>query len=163
MLYWAYGSNLSYASMRRRGPRAKPHRKLFVTDAALVFRGVADVTKRRGSTVAGGLWEITKECERSLDRYEGAGTFYLKRYLPVKVDGKVRDVLFYQMKASSGIMPPTAAYAETIAEGYRDFGLDLRRLDAAIHQSWEDKDLEDWLIDRHVRKGTPPLAHRRVA
>src|SRR5262252_7297802 len=106
MYYWAYGSNLNVAAMRRRCPAAEQVRKMFVTDAALVFRGVADVTVRKGNMVPGGLWKITEKCEASLDRYEGVGTrFYLKRYLPIKIKGKVHDCMFYQMRASTGVMP----------------------------------------------------------
>lgn len=159
MFYWAYGSNLNVEAMRRRCPAARQVKQMFVTDAALVFRGVADVTHRKGNMVPGGLWEITHKCEEVLDRYEGVNSrFYLKRYLPVKFKGKVRDCLFYQMRASNGVMPPSEYYLETIEQGYRDFGLDLAYLDVALQESWGSKEVTDWLANRHVRKGQPKLA-----
>lgn len=159
MFYFAYGSNLNVRAMKRRCPRAKPVKRMFVTDGALIFRGVADVTLRKGGLVPGGLWKITEECERSLDAYEGAANrFYLKRYLLIEVDGRKEDCLFYQMRMSRGVMPPSEIYIETIAQGYRDFGLDLSRLDAALCESWSNKEVTEVLRERHVRKGKLPLA-----
>lgn len=160
MLYWAYGSNLNIAAMRERCPAARKVGRLFVEDAALVFRGVADVTVCEGSVVPGGLWEITRECERSLDRYEGvASRLYLKRYLTVKRKGKKREVvLFYQMRMSTGVQPPSEFYLDLIARGYRDFGLPLEVLDAAVAESWSEKKITPILRERHERRGRPTLA-----
>jgi hypothetical protein len=160
-LYWAYGSNLNVAQMRRRCPDARKGSQLIVSDAALVFRSCADVTIRKGSFVPGGLWHITRECEKTLDRYEGAGNkFYLKRYLPVTIDGRKHQVLFYQLRATRGIMPPSAAYADVIAEGYRDFGLNEKWLDLAIAESYDCKEVTHALLARHSRKGYPQLVGR---
>ena len=159
MLYWAYGSNLSFRNMRKRCPRAKAIRPLHVNQAALLFRSCADVTLRDGSVVPGGLWWITGDCERILDQYEGTkSNLYIKRYLPVKHNGVVQDCLFYQMQTHRGIMPPPEQYLETIEAGYKDFGLDLAYLDAALQEAWGNKKITDMLRDRHVRKGRPKLA-----
>lgn len=156
---WAYGSNLNVDHMRQRCPRAKAIKKMFVTEGALVFRGVADVTLRKGGMIPGGLWKISGECERTLDTYEGVrNKFYLKRYFTLEIDGVKSDCLFYQMRMSRGVMPPSEHYIETIAQGYRDFGLDLAYLDAALQESWADKKVTDTLRERHIRKGKPMLA-----
>jgi gamma-glutamylcyclotransferase (GGCT)/AIG2-like uncharacterized protein YtfP len=158
-LYWAYGSNLNVAAMKRRCPKAKKFEALTVEDGALVFRGVADVVVRKGSQVKGGLWWITKECEANLDMYEGvAGGLYLKRYLLLKVKGKEQRALYYVMRTDRGVMPPNEHYLETIAQGYRDFGLDLAYLDVALHESWRDKKVTPLLRERHDRKHRPSLA-----
>ena len=73
MYYWAYGSNLCVEHMRRRCPRAQKICRLDVPGLALVFRGVADVTIRRGALVQGGLWKITRECERLLVQMQHRG------------------------------------------------------------------------------------------
>lgn len=162
-LYWAYGSNLSVAKMRQRCPAAKKGSQLIVSDAALVFRDVADVTIRKGSIVPGGLWHITPECEEHLDRVEGVrSNFYLKRYLPIRFGNRVRKVLFYQMRWSRGVMPPSEEYADTIAQGYRDFDLDRAWLDRAILESYEEKHVTRDLVDRQWRKGRRRLARRPV-
>lgn len=159
MLYFAYGSNLNIENMAHRCPAAKKVGRLFVEDAALVFRGVADVTIRENSVVPGGLWEITRACERSLDQYEGvASNFYLKRYLTIKRKGKKEQVLFYQMRMSTGVQPPSEFYLEVIAQGYRDFNLPLEVLDAALAESWSDKKVTPVLKARHIKRGSPKLA-----
>ena len=50
-----------------------------------VFKGVADLEKNRGSIALLGIYEITKECEKSLDLYEEYPIVYNK----VKIKGEV--------------------------------------------------------------------------
>ncbi len=160
-LYWAYGSNLNVAAMKARCPGAQKFAPLFVPDGALVFRGVADVVLREGGEVPGGLWWITAANERTLDVYEGVRAgFYLKRYMKLKIKNKKRGgkpevhrCLFYQMSISQGIYPPSEGYLDCIAEGYRDFGLPLSALDAALMAAWEEKKPTRRLIERHKRRG----------
>lgn len=158
MLYWAYGSNLNIAQMKRRCPRAKPLCKLHLCHTALVFRGVADVVYDPEQMCPGGIWEITPACERELDLYEGvAHGLYRKEYLTVSLKkGPPQPCLYYQMN-EEGVMPPSEAYVETIERGYHDFGLDLAYLDRAIQASWDDKDKTPRLIHRHRAKGSPQL------
>lgn len=159
MLYWCYGSNLNVEQMKIRCPRAKFKGPLTVFDAALVFRGVADVTVREGSFVPGGLWSITKRCEAELDRYEGvASGIYNKRYFHLRRNKQVVDVLFYQMRTSRGVMPPSRYYLNTIAQGYKDFGLDLDVLAKYLEESWARKELTEDMLVRYEAKGRPTLA-----
>lgn len=161
--YWAYGSNLCLANMSHRCPDAVPVGPMYVTQAALVFRGVADVTIRKDSVVPGGLWRITNRCEEALDRYEGVGSrFYMKRYFDVKIDGRKRSVLFYQMVMDRGVMPPSQYYLDVIEQGYRDFNLDLDVLNQYVAQSWDDKEVTPVLRERHIRKGQPKLARANL-
>jgi hypothetical protein len=159
MLMWCYGSNLNIAQMKRRCPKAKFKGPLVVNDAALVFRGVADVVVREGSFVPGGLWSISKDCERALDRYEGvASGLYVKRYFHLRRNKQVVDVLFYQMSQTRGVMPPGQDYLNTIAKGYKDFDLDLNVLEMYLQESWGDKDVTEELRRRYDAKGRPTLA-----
>lgn len=162
MLYWAYGSNLCVQQMRRRCPRAQQLRPLHMTEAKLVFRGVADVTLTRNSITPGGLWKITGECEKILDQYEGAGkgsgSLYVKRYIPVLQDGRKQDCMFYLMKTHRGIQPPSENYISIIEQGYNDFGLDLAYLNEALEDAWGRKEITPMLRERYERKGRPKLA-----
>lgn len=159
MLYWAYGSNLSRTHMATRCPRAVPVGPLTVNDAKLIFRGVADVTTVKGSVVPGGLWEITRQCEAALDRFEGiASRVYMRCFLEVRIGGKKRDVLFYQKRASRGIMRPEQFYLDTIATGYRDFGLNLSILAEAVQHSIDNEELTEKLKRRYHDRGRPKLA-----
>lgn len=159
IFYWAYGSNLSVRQMKKRCPRAIKFGPMEVQDCALVFRLYADVTVREGSATPGGLWQITAECERELDIFEGVSAKnYMKRYFRIKIKGKDYTCLFYQMRTGKGILPPTEGYIDTIAQGYQDFGLDLNVLQSALAESWEDKAPTEHLLDRHERRGSPRLA-----
>lgn len=161
MLMWSYGSNLCIDQMRSRCPRAKFKGPLTVYDAALVFRGVADVVLRDGSFVPGGLWAISRECERALDRYEGVSNgVYVKRYFHLRRNKQVVDVLFYQMtnKYGDGVMPPGQGYFDTIAQGYRDFGLDLDILEKYLQESWDRRRITNQMLVRYESRGRPTLA-----
>jgi hypothetical protein len=162
--YWAYGANLNIKSMLRRCPEAEKFGPYTVADAALIFRSVADVTIRKDSVVPGGLWRISKQDEANLDRFEGvASGFYMKRYLPVTIDGEKVQVLFYQMKISRGVLPPSEEYFQTILRGYKDFGLNKDVLMAALDASWSDKHPTRRLVDRHHRKGQPKLMRTKTS
>jgi len=124
--YIAYGSNLNIRQMRGRCPKAKPIGKFTLTDARLVFRGVADVIYDQDSTVPCGLWSITAKCERELDRYEGyrpeGGGLYRKEYITLSIGGKAEKALIYVMNRDY-IDAPGDHYLATIEQGYEDFGM----------------------------------------
>jgi len=143
-LYFAYGSNLNVSQMARRCPAAVKVGKFMLADAKLVFRGVADVVGEPGAGCHGGIWLITAACEEALDRYESynpvdpeAG-MYCKTVLPITGYGEHTELMLYQMN-STGIMPPSVYYLNSIKQGYKDFGLALAPLKAAIKESWDDK------------------------
>lgn len=87
-LYFAYGSNINLDQMAQRCPDAQVVGPVTLENYELLFRGnlrgagVATIAPREGSTVHGLLWNITPECERSLDYYEGYPHLYGKE--PVK-------------------------------------------------------------------------------
>lgn len=154
-MYWAYGSNLSEEQMRIRCPRARKVGPLVLDGGFLVFRGVADVILSKGGKVAGGVWEVTPECEEQLDLSEGVSSgLYAKLPLRLEVDGKVRDTFFYKMQMR-GIMPPAEPYFEKIEQGYKDFGLDPKLLEASLRHSWLRRYRTSGLSERNRRKGRP--------
>jgi hypothetical protein len=162
LLYWAYGSNLNVRQMKVRCPKAEKVGPFPLTDGRLIFRGVADVVGDVGETVPGGLWWITRDCERALDRYEGYfgkgyGNMYDKRYITLSVKGEVVDCLFYKMN-SRGVYPPSQAYLDSIREGYADFGLDEEKLAEAVEYSYSRKRKTADVRERYRRKGRPSLA-----
>lgn len=161
MLYFAYGSNLNIAQMARRCPRATPIRAFALKDWQLVFRGVADIVQKSGAVVWGGVWDITDECERALDRYEG-----LSSGLYRKVHGKLAqpiagqtEMMFYVMN-SEGIFPPSEDYLDAIREGYRDFDLKPKTLRDAVRRSHDKKAPSHHERQRYARTGRPRLATR---
>ena len=80
MLYLAYGSNLNKKQMSKRCPKAKPIGPIILSGYKLEFRRVATIkhTKKIEDKLGCGLWEITKDCEKSLDIYEGFPIVYSK-------------------------------------------------------------------------------------
>ena len=135
MLYGAYCANLYMPNMEVRCPQAKPILGFNLVGYRLVFNGVADIIKDKDTKVPIGLWKITKECEKSLDRYEGYPHLYKKIRLKIDVPGfKGQKVMFYVMRRKGVALPP-ASYFNTIAQGYDDFGLDKDYLNWAVHEA----------------------------
>lgn len=161
--YWAYGSNLCKKAMWARCPLARPYGQLIVADGLLVFRGVADVIHNPGTSVAGALWQITPACERSLDRFEGvASKLYSKKYMRIRTRGEEHPVLYYKMN-QRGIYPPNIFYLDTIIQGYKDFDLDLSLLNEAVLRSYTDKAPNEYLLERHERRGRKMVRPDHVA
>ena len=79
--YFAYGSNMNHKHMQYRCPKAKFIETYTLSGYELVFRSVADVQQSKDSSVTGALFEITEDCERSLDIYEGYPNLYTKKYV----------------------------------------------------------------------------------
>jgi gamma-glutamylcyclotransferase (GGCT)/AIG2-like uncharacterized protein YtfP len=169
MLYFAYGSNLNIRQMQSRCPAAEPLGKLVLPNTRLVFRGVADVIAEKGIECQGGIWRITDECERALDRYEGFDPerpdcgMYTKEYVTVDglPDGET-EIMLYTMN-SSGIFPPSVGYYKCIEEGYWDFDLDFRPLKAALGHSYQHKAPSHIERKRYRRLGRPALAPQPVS
>ena len=135
MLYGAYGANLNMANMEVRCPQAKPILGFNLVGYRLVFNSVADIVKDKDTKVPIGLWKITKEGEKSLDRYEGYPHLYKKIRLKIDVPGfKGQKVMFYVMRRKGVALPP-ASYFDTIAQGYDDFALDKDYLNWAVHEA----------------------------
>ena len=132
--YVAYGSNLDMMQMKRRCPDAKPYKSGWLIGYELIYRGsktgsYATVRKADGKYVPVGLWKISREDERCLDRYEGYPVFYQKQTVSVALcDGKTIKAMIYIMRPDAKPGRPSEAYIDTIYRGYHDFSLDYRFL-----------------------------------
>ena len=161
MLYLAYGSNLSISQMTYRCPDAELVGRGFLKDWKLVFHYHADIERAKGEAVPFVVWNISKEDEKRLDRYEGVkGGYYRKitvrvRFAPftegekkqLKIGGKLHGIreeavereataMVYIMtteNASQGLCRPSEEYLETIEEGYERFGFDRGILESAVN------------------------------
>jgi gamma-glutamylcyclotransferase (GGCT)/AIG2-like uncharacterized protein YtfP len=158
-LYVAYGSNLNVRQMAHRCPKARMIGATELRDVRLVFRSVADVEIHKGATCPVGVWEITADCERALDRYEGvSGGLYRKERVAFD-DGDT--ALLYVMN-STGLMVPSEYYLNAIREGYRDFGLDETALDAAVEHARRGKGSKD-TARRYRERASKDPRHLRLA
>ncbi len=124
MLYFAFGSNLYKKQMKKRCKDSKYIKCHKLKGYKLAFRhfyfggGVADVEKKKNSTVLGALYEISKEDEKKLDVYGDFPKVYIKKYF--KFLGK--KVMFYYMQKKSKPIPPSRRYLNLIIQGYKDCG-----------------------------------------
>lgn len=135
--YIAYGSNMNREQMRYRCPTARVIGVGEVKDHELVFRGkdgnaYATIEPKTGMKVPVLIWDIGVEDELLLDRYEGFPKFYQKSFLEVEVGEKNEMIMAYVMTEGQALGMPSARYLSTIMEGYREAGLELKRLFQSI-------------------------------
>lgn len=135
-LYFAYGANTNLDNMKHRCPKAKLVGNIILPNWELCFRNVADIERKNNSKVYGVLWEITDDCEFSLDIYEGYPHLYRKEYFPVRIKdtGEITDVMFYKMN-SNQYGKPNESYYQTIRMGYLDNDLPLNYLDKCVKKT----------------------------
>lgn len=140
-LYFAYGSNINLDQMAHRCPAAQTVGPVVLPDYKLLFRsnirgnGVATIKPHKGRKVYGLLWNITPECERSLDVYEGFPRLYDKQMVTVQ-DGSGREipVMAYVMTdLCREPAMPSSYYYNGIETGYRQNGLPV----SALKRAWD--------------------------
>ena len=119
MLYFAFGSNLYRKQMKKRCKDSKYIGCHKLKGYKLVFRhmyyggGVADVERKKNSTVLGAIYKISKNDEKVLDVYEDFPIMYIKKYF--KLFGK--KVMFYYMPKKTKPNPPAKIYLNKIIQG----------------------------------------------
>jgi len=147
MLYFAYGSNLNHVQMKNRCSGAKYIKKHILKGYKLCFShktnhsvfGHANIVKNKKSIVQGALWNITKNDENELDRYEGVDyNYYQKEHFNLR--GK--KVLVYIQKKFY-LQKPNSTYLHTIIDGYKDCLLDLKNLKKTI-SNYQIKYIINW-------------------
>jgi gamma-glutamylcyclotransferase (GGCT)/AIG2-like uncharacterized protein YtfP len=127
-LYFAYGANMHPEAMQWRCPKALASQTYILRNWELKFYSHATIENRPGAEVAGVLWEITPECEQSLDVFEGFPRYYTKR---TWVQDGVQ-FFFYEMTApKSG--RPSEGYVLDIAESYAFWQLPKSLLTESLH------------------------------
>lgn len=131
-LYLAYGSNLNLEQMYRRCPQSKLVATCELSGWKTTFRGnrrgcgVMNLEKSKNGIVPVGIFEITENDEKNLDRYEGYPTLYYKKYFILDLPqlGGKRKVMAYVMTNGHEIADPWIDYYNTILQGYIDCGFD---------------------------------------
>jgi len=135
--YAAYGSNLNHRQMLTRCPNAEFVGTGQILDTRLVFRGVADIEIASGSTVSVGLWWVSNECLRALDRYEGYPSLYDRTILEIEnTNGTSVEAWVYFMDANHYCLP-NESYYNSIEQGYKDCGLNVNTLVDAVKLTWK--------------------------
>jgi len=121
MLYFAFGSNLNRKQIKRRCKNSRFISRHILKNYQLVFRskyGAADIQRKKGSSVLGAIYDISKADEKKLDVYEEFPKVYVKKYF--KILGK--KVMFYYMSSKTKQTEPSRRYLNSIIQGYKDCG-----------------------------------------
>jgi gamma-glutamylcyclotransferase (GGCT)/AIG2-like uncharacterized protein YtfP len=127
--YFAYGSNLSPAEMRRMGPAASLLGRARLDDHRLAFTrrsprrggGVADVVPGSGLRVWGALYEVDDRCLERLDRKEGHPKAYVREEVSVRSRGgdHHRAITYMVARKEEHEITPTPEYLALILSGAR--------------------------------------------
>ena len=132
MYYFAYASNLNKKQMMERCPDSKPKFVATLPNYKLVFAGwsrqwrggVASIKPFRGERVRGAIYEISEQCLRRLDKYEGYPDAYT--HLNVTVfdeDNEPIQAVTFIKSGQSDDTQPSKDYLAVIQQGYRDWRL----------------------------------------
>ncbi len=129
--------------MRARCPRSRPlgvarlegYRLAFAVpkDASPERPGWATLSAEPGAQTTGALFALHADDLATLDSFEDYPTLYTHEQVQVlRADGEAVSAMIYRMRPPLRYAPPTARYAETIRQGYIDFGLPVEALERAL-------------------------------
>ncbi len=129
MYYFAYGANLNRKQMLERCPDSKPKFMVTLPNYKLIFvgwsrkwrGGVATIKRFGGEKVLGGIYDVSEQCLRQLDRYE-EGYDRLKVTVFNEVDEPI-EAITYIKSGQLEETQPSKEYLVLTQQGYRDWGL----------------------------------------
>ncbi len=129
MYYFAYGANLNRKQMLERCPDSKPKFMVTLPNYKLIFAGwsrkwrggVATIKRFGGEKVLGGIYDVSEQCLRQLDRYE-EGYDRLKVTVFTEVDEPI-EAITYIKSGQLEETQPSKEYLVLTQQGYRDWGL----------------------------------------
>jgi len=127
-LYFAYGANMHPGQMEWRCPKALAKGAFVLRDWELKFYSHATIECKKGAQVAGVLWEITPDCEQSLDAFEGFPNYYTKR---TWIQDGIQFFFYEMTSPKSG--KPSESYVLDIAESYAFWQLPQTLLTESLH------------------------------
>ena len=128
----SYGMNTNLGSMAMRCPKAKSLGAAVLPHYEFEFKTFATVTPKMGAETVGVLWEITDECEKSLDRLEGYPIYYGKINVWVEYEGEMVPCMTYLMYPEEEPNYPSASYVDMLTEGYTSHGISVDQINWAL-------------------------------
>lgn len=144
VMYFAFGSNLDHAQMRKRCPAAQRlwpasldgYRLAFVGFSRGWGGGVATIVPSKRGSVEGYVYDLTPACVRSLDGYEGAPIVYSREAITMLDDNDTAHAcIVYTHNRPHIERKPSDAYASKIRAAYEREGFDAAPLLAAIKRA----------------------------
>ena len=128
MKYLAYGMNTNKSQMAQRCPAAQSLGRAILYGHEFRFARHADIIENPDFVTCGVLWDITEECERSLDALEGYPDYYLKKQVRVFHNGTSVECMTYYMAGEQIDEFPSDGYLEMLIKGYQEHGVDNRQI-----------------------------------
>tara|TARA_R100001480_G_scaffold99107_1_gene103278 strand:+ start:183 stop:680 length:498 start_codon:yes stop_codon:yes gene_type:complete len=156
-IYIAYGANTNRRAMSSRCPNARPIGSGFIVGHRFKFNNVADIVphdKSKHKDAPAVAWQITPDCEKALDRFEGFPSLYRKINVLFKGDGEYFNGFAYKMNYT-GFHTPSPMYVEGIRTGLKNFF-------NASHWHMIDDSIDSAIVEsfRMEEKGSP--LHKRI-
>jgi hypothetical protein len=143
MLYFAYGSNMHRAIMRKHAPNAELVGVATLANYRFIITadGYASVAPAAGENVHGLVWRLTPPDRVTLDAWENvAGGLYRAETLPIEQSGKLSPVMVY-IARQCPIGRPRLGYMELVVEAARMLELPADYISSL--QDWLPKDAAD--------------------
>ena len=125
---FSYGMNTNKAQMAQRCPKAVSLGKAVLYGHEFRFARHADIIENPDYNTHGVLWEITPECELSLDALEGFPTYYLKKMVNVFHNGSPVECMVYYMNNEYPDELPSDGYLEMLYEGYSEHNVNTNQI-----------------------------------
>lgn len=136
--YIAYGSNINLNDMKHRCPNSEVVGVKMLKGYELVFDGCASIEKNSAAVTPVLLWKIHRTDWKALDRYEGYPSYYRKEEISLnsKSEGKMSATVYIMNRDNKAkYSPPSNFYIQTIIEGYKANGIDLKYLNDALEKN----------------------------
>ena len=138
MKYFSYGMNTNLSQMARRCPKAVSLGSAVLPGFRFEFKQFATVVPDVETDTLGVVWEITDDCEDSLDILEGFPKYYTKQMVTVLIDGVPHTAMTYLMYPDEVLGLPSNSYYNMVADGYEDHSISLDQLNDAIDRVHEE-------------------------
>jgi len=132
MKYFAYDTNLDKKLMKERCPDSKPLFSTTLPNYKLVFlgwsrlwnSGIASIQRKTGSKVPGGLYEISDNDLRHLDKAQNYPIDSNRiKIIVFDDDGTPIEALTYIKSGKDEETKPSKDYAAIIYRNYKDWGI----------------------------------------
>lgn len=130
MYYFAYDLTLNRKQMSGQCPESKPkfpatlhHYQLIFTDWTRLWRGaVATIKPLRGGKVLGGIYDVSEECLKKLDKFEGS-EYHRLNVTVNNEDGDPVEAVTYMRSRPGDQAKPSPEYLAILQQGYKDWRL----------------------------------------
>lgn len=127
-LMFSYGMNTNKGQMAMRCPDARSLGRAVLYGHEFRFARHADIIENPDYNTEGVLWEITPECEKSLDALEGYPDYYLKKIVTVFYNGTPVECMTYYMTGELVDELPSDGYLEMLFEGYTEHNINTEQI-----------------------------------